>query len=215
MNGSLMAVPPVIRGKQEFLASNRLWDESTRPLQASLYIKISRILKGREEILQTNSSFRQNRPATRFGVNRLEPRFSSQDRLRFENPLERLYPRRPEFDNGRSSLLTMIAEAYYRVNSSVAVRRKGACLDLDGVRGAGEYLLRFARLSNSFLLISLEEPLRNSGASKSAPRINARRGTWTLDELLLRLRLRELAELPTSSLGEIMDDIGAKVRHAA
>ncbi|MCL4552685.1 MAG: hypothetical protein M1305_03925 [Candidatus Marsarchaeota archaeon] len=30
--------------------------------------------------------------------------------------------------------------------------------------------------------------------------------------LLLRLRLRELAELPTSSLTEIMDDIGAKAR---
>ena len=29
-------------------------------------------------------------------------------------------------------------------------------------------------------------------------------------QLLLRLRLRELAELPTSSLVEIMDDIGAK-----
>ena len=29
-------------------------------------------------------------------------------------------------------------------------------------------------------------------------------------QVLLRLRLRELAELPTSSLLEIMDDIGAK-----
>jgi hypothetical protein len=29
-------------------------------------------------------------------------------------------------------------------------------------------------------------------------------------QLLLRLRLRELAELPTTSLIEIMDDIGAK-----
>ncbi len=29
-------------------------------------------------------------------------------------------------------------------------------------------------------------------------------------QVLLRLRLRELAELPTSSLVEIMDDIGAK-----
>ncbi len=29
-------------------------------------------------------------------------------------------------------------------------------------------------------------------------------------QVLLRLRLRELAELPTSSLAEIMDDIGAK-----
>ena len=29
---------------------------------------------------------------------------------------------------------------------------------------------------------------------------------------LLRLRLRELAELPTNSLIEIMDDIGAKTR---
>ncbi len=31
-------------------------------------------------------------------------------------------------------------------------------------------------------------------------------------QLLLRLRLRELAELPTNSLIEIMDDIGAKTR---
>jgi hypothetical protein len=31
-------------------------------------------------------------------------------------------------------------------------------------------------------------------------------------QLLLRLRLRELAELPTSSLVEIMDDIGAKAQ---
>jgi hypothetical protein len=29
-------------------------------------------------------------------------------------------------------------------------------------------------------------------------------------QLLLRLRLRELAELPKNSLAEIMDDIGAK-----
>jgi hypothetical protein len=29
-------------------------------------------------------------------------------------------------------------------------------------------------------------------------------------QLLLRLRLRELAELPTDSIVEIMDDIGAK-----
>ena len=31
-------------------------------------------------------------------------------------------------------------------------------------------------------------------------------------QLLLRLRLRELAELPTGSLIEIMDDIGAEAR---
>ncbi|MBM3298328.1 MAG: hypothetical protein FJY85_00025 [Deltaproteobacteria bacterium] len=31
-------------------------------------------------------------------------------------------------------------------------------------------------------------------------------------QLLLRLRLRELAELPTSSLVEIMNDIGAKAQ---
>jgi hypothetical protein len=31
-------------------------------------------------------------------------------------------------------------------------------------------------------------------------------------QILLRLRLRELAELPTGSLVEIMDDIGAKAR---
>ncbi|MEA2039400.1 MAG: hypothetical protein U9N82_06165 [Thermodesulfobacteriota bacterium] len=31
-------------------------------------------------------------------------------------------------------------------------------------------------------------------------------------QVLLRLRLRELAELPTSSLVEIMDDIGAKAK---
>ncbi len=31
-------------------------------------------------------------------------------------------------------------------------------------------------------------------------------------QLLLRLRLRELAMLPTDSLGKIMDDIGAKAR---
>jgi hypothetical protein len=29
-------------------------------------------------------------------------------------------------------------------------------------------------------------------------------------QLLLRLRLRELAELPSGSLGDIMDEIGAK-----
>lgn len=32
------------------------------------------------------------------------------------------------------------------------------------------------------------------------------------DSVPLRLRLRELAELPTNSLIEIMDDIGAKTR---
>ena len=31
-------------------------------------------------------------------------------------------------------------------------------------------------------------------------------------QVLLRLRLRELAELPTSSLAGIMDDIGAKAK---
>lgn len=31
-------------------------------------------------------------------------------------------------------------------------------------------------------------------------------------QLLLRLRLRELTELPTSSLVEIMDDVGAKAQ---
>ncbi len=31
-------------------------------------------------------------------------------------------------------------------------------------------------------------------------------------EILLRLRLRELAEMPTASLAEIMDDIGAKAQ---
>jgi hypothetical protein len=31
-------------------------------------------------------------------------------------------------------------------------------------------------------------------------------------QILLRLRLRKLAELPTSSLVEIMDDIGAKTQ---
>jgi hypothetical protein len=31
-------------------------------------------------------------------------------------------------------------------------------------------------------------------------------------QILLRLRLRELAELPTGSLVEIMDDIGAKAQ---
>lgn len=31
-------------------------------------------------------------------------------------------------------------------------------------------------------------------------------------ELLLRLRLRELAELPSGSLAEVMDEIGAKAK---